>query len=352
VLQRLVRSARTTVTSWSILDGEAELAASPLLEKLQIGLGSKSESADPGWHAASLQLSDDNMSLATDDAPALRDGEIVSGGAATIQAQSVDTFSAFARGRLGIRDIPRIEAGLPAAMKGNVAHKALHAMYSDKPDSTAIAGWDVGGITSRIDRATGNVFAAASRQLSPLHRRLLELERQRLHTILAGLVDAERTRPWFSVEFVEEQFVLQMHGIKLQLRIDRIDRLEDESLLILDYKTGRAKSLLNRDGEPNDLQLVVYAAAVAASQRRPIGGIAFVNVDSRSISYKGTGGSVSWDTKRRDDWDDRLSRWLDLVDTAMLQLAAGDVRVNLSQAATRARSLALLSRISELSSEL
>lgn len=350
VLQRLVRSARTIVASWSIMDGEAELAVSPLLAKLPTSSGSGV--ADPGWHAASLQLSDNAISVIQDDAPALLAGEVVSGGAATLQAQSTDPFSAFARGRLGVRDMSRIEPGLPAAMKGSVAHRVLRALYADKPDSTGIAGWDDGEIASRIDRATESVFAAASRQLSPLNRKLLEFERERLSAILARFIDAERTRPPFAVEYVEEQFELQKHGMKLQLRIDRIDRLDDDSLLILDYKTGQAKSLLNRDGELSDLQLVVYAAAVNEQQRRPIGGIALVNVDSRRISYKGTGGSVAWDTTRRDDWDERLTRWLGLVDSVMLQLASGDVRVNLSQPAAQARPLALLSRIAELVNDL
>jgi hypothetical protein len=121
--------------------------------------------------------------------------------------------------------------------------------------------------------------------------------------------------------------------------------------LVLDYKTGQAKSLLNREGELNDLQLLVYATAIARENVGPIGGIALVNLDSRAISYKGTGGSVSWDAKRRDDWDSRLSSWIGLVDDAVRGLAAGDARVNVSQPPAQARSLALLSRFAELVNE-
>lgn len=346
MLQRVVGSAETVVTSWSIMEGEAELAASPLLEKLAVAPGSVH--VDPGWHAASLSRPDSCILLSEDNAPPLQPDELVTGGAATIQAQTFDPFSAFARGRLGIRDIPRIDSGLTAAMKGSISHKVLYALFSDLPDRAAIDGWSADEVASRIDRASAGVFASASRLLSPLDRALLELERHRLKEILVDFIHAERGRPPFAVEYVEQQFGLQKHGVSLQLRIDRIDRLDDGSLLILDYKTGQGRSLLTRDGELQDLQLAVYAAAVVSSQPVPIGGIALINVDSRSISYKGTGGSVDWDPKRKDNWDERLSRWLGLVDTAMMELASGDARVNLRQPAANARPLALLSRITEV----
>jgi hypothetical protein len=60
---------------------------------------------------------------------------------------------------------------------------------------------------------------------------------------------------------------------------------------------------------------------------------------------------VSWDAKRRDDWDKRLSSWLGQVDDAVRGLAAGDARVNVSQPPAQARPLALLSRFAELVNE-
>jgi RecB family exonuclease len=224
-------------------------------------------------------------------------------------------------------------------------------MFANKPDSAAITGWSSDDVDALIERASAQVIANASRQLDPLHRQLLALERERLAAILVEFVKAERDRSRFAIESVEKKIDMQVHGVKLKLRVDRIDRLADNSLLILDYKTGRAKSLLNSDGDLNDLQLVVYAAAVASEQRGPIGGVALINLDSRAISYKGTGGSVDWDPKRREDWDSRLSSWLVLVDNAVRGIAAGDVRVNVSQPASQARPLALLSRFAELVNE-
>ena len=139
-------------------------------------------------------------------------------------------------------------------------------------------------------------------------------------------------------------FDFEAFGVRLGLRVDRIDRLADGSLLIIDYKTGRPRNLLNKDGDPQDLQLVVYADALAAS----VGGLAIVNIDSRLISYKGTGGSVEWDAAPQDTWPQRLESWRDEVHQALREIAAGDVRVNLLLTADEARPLGILSRIEEM----
>ena len=132
--------------------------------------------------------------------------------------------------------------------------------------------------------------------------------------------------------------------MRLRLRLDRLDRLADGSLLVIDYKTGQPKNLLNRDGDPLDLQLVVYADAL----EDVVGGLALINIDSRSISYKGTGGSSEWDEQRRDAWPERRAAWKEDVQHALGEIAAGDVRANLLMTADEGRPLAILSRLEEL----
>jgi ATP-dependent helicase/DNAse subunit B len=271
-------------------------------------------------------------------------GEKISGGAATVQMQSVDPFAAFARGRLGIRELQRIEPGLPAPLKGSIAHQVLRNLFACKPDRDAIACWNDDDIEHRLESALKFPFLAARKYLNPVHQKLLELERQRLGKILRLLIESEKLRPDFSIECVEEDKDFEHCGVRLSLRIDRIDRLADNTQLIIDYKTGAPKLLLNKDGDLHDLQLAVYAKAAGGS----IGGLLLINVDSRGISYRGTGGSVEWDAKRAPDWSERLAAWFSKVESAMAELAEGDVRINTRQPDSQARPLAMLSRIAEL----
>ncbi len=342
VLRRVRASASEVVLSWASSDGETELSPSQLLAGLS--LTTDDGLTDPGWHAMHLQDPIGLVSLDADPAPPLMPGEKVAGGAYTVQLQASEPFSAFACGRLRIREIPAIESGLSAALKGSIMHKALQAFLADKPDSSTIAAWTVTDISARIDRAVSLVLVPVRMHLDATHRKLLEFERQRLHSILKRFVASERTRPPFVIEHVEYGIDFERFGVRLALRVDRIDRLVDNSRLIIDYKTGTPKALLDRDGNLLDLQLVVYAMAAGA----PIGGLALMNIDSRAISYKGTGGSVDWDTKRRADWAARLNLWIESAESAMHSLGMGDVRVDVHGLEQESRSLAILSRVEEL----
>jgi hypothetical protein len=102
--------------------------------------------------------------------------------------------------------------------------------------------------------------------------------------------------------------------------------------------------LLSRDGEPKELQLIVYASAV----QDPVGGIVLINVDSRDIVYRGAGGNVEWDRLPPELWEQRLGRWKRTVDQALASLAAGDLRLNTALAAADSRPLNVLSRTEEL----
>jgi RecB family exonuclease len=349
VLQRVIDSANSAVISWPCRDGDAELSPSPLLARLS--LQSPVAVPDPGWHAIEWQNSQAVERLEADTGPPLLADERVSGGARTVQLQSVNPFAAFARGRLGIMDVPGIESGLPATLRGSVAHRVLHAFLADKPDSAATAGWTAAELEERSEQALSAVFRSAQRHFDPLHRRLMDFERERLKKILGKFVTVERLRPRYSIACVEERFEFERYGVRLSLRVDRIDRLDDKSCLIIDYKTGMPKSLLNRRGELSDLQLAVYAMAIDGVVSGTVGGLAIVNIDSRAITYKGTGGSTHWDPKRADEWETRLASWIRTVDDALKQLASGDVRINIDLLQQQLRPLALLSRVAELQCE-
>ncbi|HWM28322.1 MAG TPA: hypothetical protein VNQ14_07680, partial [Woeseiaceae bacterium] len=93
VLERLAGSAPDVVLCWSESDQDLELEASPLLAPYLEPGTAKGE--DPGWHAASL-CRRDALQRVPDPVPPIRPGEKVGGGAATVQRQVDNPFSAFA----------------------------------------------------------------------------------------------------------------------------------------------------------------------------------------------------------------------------------------------------------------
>jgi len=342
VLNLLLCSADIVRLSWQRSNEESENIASPLIAKY--ALVDQKQAIDPGWHALNLIGSHQIEQPADDSTLAVQQDEFIAGGAITVQRQSTDPFSAFAHGRLRVTELKSVAVGLSPALRGSLIHKALHTLFAEKPSQDQIRQWlDDGLLQERVLSAADSALKRYLWHADPILKRLFSLERVRLRELLEKFVTEELKRPIFCVDSVERDVNFQQFGVRLKLRIDRIDRLSDESLLIADYKTGLPKNLLNSSGDPQDLQLVVYACALDEN----VGGLVLINIDPRSIEYKGTGGSSGWDAKRADQWAKRMDNWKEKVAMTMQQIAAGDIRINLNLSTKQTRPLNILSRFEE-----
>lgn len=338
VLQRLAKSTQTLRCSYPETDGDAEQTVTTLIDDLQIEAATSA--ADVGWHASSLTGWRAVVACADDPVPAVSAGEVVAGGAATIQKQLSNPFAGFVAGRLGVRYLPRIEPGLAANLRGNLIHDALQALYQGRPTQEQIRGWETEELTHRIDAATGKAFARQLRHADAVLTALFALERRRVQELLRRVVELDTSRDAFVIEDVEGRADAHIGGIELRLRYDRVDRVSNDALLVLDYKTGTSKRFLQADGSPADFQLVVYACTLDDE----IAGLGLVNIDSRAVDMVGAG--VAFDDA--EDWPRRLGGWQAEVRNAAEAIARGDVRVNARSGLKEARPYAILSRYAEL----
>jgi len=338
VLQRLSASARQCVCSFPLTDGDAEQSESGLLaDATPIPLESP---GDPGWHARHLVNSVSTELVVLDPVPAVADSDSISGGAAAIQRQFEEPFTAFAFARLDIRSLPVIYSGLAANLRGTLVHNALHNLYAELPTSADIESWNEEEMDQRIAESLRKAFWSYERNADPVLQQLFVLEQGRVARLLRAVVALDRGREEFAVVVTEGSLDAVISGVQLSLRVDRIDQLNDGSIVILDYKTGATKQFLGGDGNPKDMQLVVYACAV----KDPVAGLGLVNIDSRSVGIIGAGSALTPDL----NWDELLEDWRRKVELAAAQMQRGDVRIDRLQTDQKARPLALLSRIREL----
>ena len=338
VISRLISSSPQTVCSYPQTDNNAEQTVTGLLAEFDIEAVAGPE--DPHWHASQLVHTASIAIVTADPVPPVGDDETIAGGAATIQRQLTDPFSAFVLGRLGVRALSAITAGLAPGIRGNLIHGALHRLYADLPDSHAIAGWNENDINDRVVAALASSFLRLERNADPVLRYLLMLERRRVGELLKGVIAMDAARETFEIAGVENAVDAEINGIRLHLRYDRVDRVDGDQLVILDYKTGAPKRLLDRDGNPKEMQLVTYACAITDA----IAGIGLVNIDTRDIAIDAAGRTFTPDL----DWDAALSRWQEQVRDAAGEIRNGDVRINALQSIQDARPLSLLSRFREL----
>jgi ATP-dependent helicase/nuclease subunit B len=63
------------------------------------------------------------------------------------------------------------------------------------------------------------------------------------------------------VETIEQECIYEVPGLRLRLRVDRMDRLANGKVLLIDYKSGKQTRNKLNCPRPQEPQLLVYAAA-------------------------------------------------------------------------------------------
>jgi ATP-dependent helicase/nuclease subunit B len=134
------------------------------------------------------------------------------------------------------------------------------------------------------------------------------------------LCDIESTRAPFAILELEAAHRVQIAGALINVRIDRVDRLEDGSHAILDYKSGRAVSPdweVERTTHP---QLLVYLLAAGVV----VSALAVAHLDPKSVVFKGIGDQDGRlpGVKAAGDWTTQVAGWRQQV----AQLAEDFVR--------------------------
>ena len=136
-------------------------------------------------------------------------------------------------------------AGLTAAQRGQLLHAVLHAIWAGPPHGLRSLQ-DLQALTDRaafvadtVDRVLLEALRPSLRARMP--RRYLELEAKRLTRLLTEWLAYESTRIEFDIVETEASAPSVFAGLTINLRLDRLDRLDDDTLLVIDYKTGAVK---------------------------------------------------------------------------------------------------------------
>ncbi len=213
------------------------------------------------------------------------------GGAFTLTAQSQCQFKAFAIARLGAEIWDPAEAGLTARERGQLLHEVLHAVWAGPPRGirshaelvalTDLRSWVEDHVRLVLDAA---MPVRARQSMAP---RYLALEESRLSTLVTEWLEFERTRIPFTVLDTEQKTSVSVAGLPLRLRLDRIDRLIDDSLLVIDYKSGSPSPNSWDLPRPDDVQLPLYSNFALDRGPNEIGGLVFAKVRAGEMDFAG-----------------------------------------------------------------
>jgi len=277
---QLLGSAGQVMVSHPLKDGDTELAPSPLIEEFEAVLAN---SADQNWR---LQIYESAAMYPVVDrkGPEVNADTHISGGTGLLKAQASCPFSAFATFRLGARPLETPEPGLNARVRGNLVHKSLELFWERIKTHVALVNLSHEALTDAVHQAVGQAVSQAAKDRPRTFTRIFtRIETERLKALLMEWLAMDRERFPFTVLGREKKLACTVGGVELKTFADRIDRLDDGRLVIVDYKTGEPKVqdwFSERIAEP---QLPLYSFAV----NEPVAGVVFGQIKKGRVKYLG-----------------------------------------------------------------
>ncbi len=218
------------------------------------------------------------------------------GGTSVIQDQAACPFRAYARHRLGACDADAREPGLSALDRGTLIHRILEGAWRALQSSEKLASMPDHALKQIID---DNIATCSKRffHKSGSGKGFFQAQAQWLSQLLLQWFAVEKNREQeFRVVELEKQQQLTLGKLTLNFKIDRMDELADDTLMLIDYKTGMAGSIKGWFGErPKEPQLPLYALAQHFdtndhknnNQEHPLSTLAFGQIRAGQNAYVG-----------------------------------------------------------------
>ena len=339
--QRLLRSAHEVVFSWAHKSGESELRPSPLMNGIPV-LETEVPLANTMAEMLARDCANREAKQWVDDhiAPPIAAGERISGGAGLIRAQAICPAWAYYRYRLGARQLDEPADGLDALDRGNLVHLVLQSFWQGR-DSTYLHELDESGLQAAMQAAIDNAVERFNKLLEePLQPNFLLLEKERLKYLLNAWLKYEKERPPFVVEQCEQQAKVELAGMTITLTLDRVDRLSDGKLVVIDYKTGASITHSSwaekRISEP---QLPIYTTLVLTGEN--IAAVCFAQVRADEQRFVGIAAEADvlpgikalqeadrlFPPSAFPDWITLLSHWKSSIEELAHELICGEAAV-------------------------
>ncbi len=357
---RLLDLAAEVIVSHAQQEEGRELEPSPLFVGLaEVALTDIPQADIPLPSAWSLEGAVvEKMAFVQDaDAPSLIAGTQVKGGARVLQLQSDCPFRACAELRLGAQALETPDLGPDARLRGEALHAVMERVWGELGTQAALLALDEAACKALVERharAAMDELAHKRRSLWPV--RLQDLEVARLSELVSAWLVLERERPPFVVEARESTQLIEIGGLQLKVKIDRIDRLSGGvndaagCRLILDYKTGAAKPADWAGERPAAPQLPLYAVSTAQTCA-----LAFAQVRAGDMAFSGLQDAQGADAGLNaveGEWDAVLADYWHVLETLAENFRLGHAEVDPRQPSICTHcDLGLLCRIHERAGE-
>jgi ATP-dependent helicase/nuclease subunit B len=329
--RRLCAISGKAVLSYPLQEGDRSLSPSPLISKVpeidesSLRLATLKNYRQTVYDSGRAETFTDPMTVPAGE------GQSLHGGSRLIERQAACPFSAFAEFRLGAKKLESAAAWIDSRDKGTLLHEAMERLWRELGSSQRLHSLADEELDDLADRSVESAIQTlANRKPDSFQPEFQRLEKERLKRLLAEWLLIEKKRSPFWVETSEEERPAEIGGIKLKLKADRIDRLEDGRQALIDYKTGDVTVSAWNGERPDSPQLPLYC--ITRDDGKKVAGIAFAQLKHGKTKFVGVAseeGIFPNVTPQKDPpWETRLAQWREAITHLCEEIALGRAAVN------------------------
>ena len=339
------RCADNIVFSYPLTAEGTALHKSSLLESIEECETGQATTALSEWASYQGALTSPLEWVSTGVAPAVNESELsrLRGGSQIFKNQAISPFAAFALHRLRAVNHQQPAAGFTAIQRGEILHDALSDIWKSLKTHDQLITTDRQQLSQKVtDCVTEQVRKFTRREPEVFGETYTQLEIARQSQLIEAWLETETQRQPFTVAANEESVKINFAGLPLNLRLDRMDRLESGELVLIDYKTGTPNPKSWGSDRPEEPQLPLYCLCY----NQDIDAILFAQVNAKEIAYKGLGqltqslngvidcvkaGALDLPA----DWSDIQDHWRNCLEQLAQEFLQGDCSLEFKSPATK-----------------
>lgn len=264
-------------------------------------------------------------SILDDKGPMIEENQLCKGGASLIQSQAMCQFKAFAQYRLHASEPQRPVVGMDSKDRGILVHKILESLWGVIKTHQNLCDYQEDKLDLLIDKVIAQHIKNIVFKYDDLMTSFWEVEHWRLKNMIKAWFELEKKRDSFSVMTQEHSATVHLAGLQFKIKIDRVDKSQNNEVIIIDYKTSDqnlAECLEVRPGAP---QLPLYCVSMPWDAKA----VVFGEVQAQGCKWVGMSESHEMlaGVKAHANWDALLMQWKDSLESLALEFKSGQAKV-------------------------